>query len=1610
MKLSIPHVARQSFTFYPGRNGLALAALLALPLCLLSGMQQAGAVALTLAQTPLATTNSVPPMVMLDLTKDHSLFYRAYNDYTALKDNDATLQITYDNAVDYYGIFDNAKCYVYTGTSSTYGYFTQAALAVAHYCTAGSNQWSGNMLNWATTTRMDAVRKLLYGGMRTTDTATQTIVSRSITASDGHAFAKYYNGADLNRLTPFSNQPKAPFSANDDITLSPSRYALLGDSITNTPTYIFTVSGRPGAYSYLGSVDVQMGDSIKLEVAGNPNAYVVGYVSSIADNGFLFNTSRVGISVRQAGIPATLTSNVRSSNWKITNLTQVEGGVTFCGLSRDPKPTQSKFHIARGNYTLWAANERYQCRWAEDVTNTQQVGSSNGNIPLVSRINASTDNPIEAIRGLNALPAPYNPGEYFLNVYACDTRSLTDAQGVPLGNDRCKQYPNGNYKPIGLLQTYGDTNAMQFGLMTGSFSKNISGGVLRRKIANFSEEVNTTTDGTFVGSAKIKGIVHNINQLYLAQMAWAANNYLYDDKCTYELYGLVHSGGTNAAGMSQNEGYCVEWGNPMSEIYLESLRYYAGKQPTPAFLYDENSAINVDSRLLNMSQERSWTDPINNQNYCASLNVIAINSAYTSYDSDQMNGFSDLGSAKTVAQWTKLVGDGENITGSKFFVGRSDTTSDIKNFTCTAKTINDLSSVQGVCPESPAHEGSFLMAGAAYYAHTNRIRSDLNFVPTTDKKSLKVDTYGIQLASSAPKITVSVNGKQVVIMPSYELDVIDVNKGINSRSSGTLVDFRVISQTPTSGSFYANWEDSAQGGDYDQDLWGLLSYQISGDQIAVTTIAVATSSTNGQGFGYVISGTEKDGVHYHSGAYNFNYTDPVPIVVTPATYVNATGGCKDCNPAQPATTVVYTATGGSSNLLQEPMYYAAKWGGFDVSLSSEKPPRPAAADTTGNYFYVTNPGQLETALGKTLQAIGNKAGQTSLAANSSSLTSVSAVYQASYNPNDWSGQLYAYPISGKGQVSTTARWEASARLRAMTPDSRVIVAYDKTGTVAQTVPFKADKLPPSYLAFLNRNAQDLPDNRAADRIAFLRGDQTKEGKTVQSFRLRTTVLGDIANSNPLYVARPSAGYYSNDYYNFSSKYALRMPMLYVGANDGMLHGFAADSGEEMFAFVPTAVIPNLAKLTYQGYSHQYFVDGSPVQADAVLNGNWRSVLVAGLNGGGKEIYALDITDPASIAANGADSLVLWEFTAAQDAGLGYTYGRPAVVKLADGRWAAVFGNGYGSSVGKAFLYVVFLDRPKGSTSWVPGIDYIRIPTDDSLTNGLSEITPVDETGTGTTTLVYAGDLNGNLWKFDLSSTKSEEWKVAGNAPLFTTPRTNGAVTQPITSAPDVIRSNNSGFIVDFGTGLYLQQIDPGSRVVQSLYGIFDATTLKPGQTYTVPFNALQQQSILAEVAAGAGTARVTSSNPVDFNMKRGWYMNLVSPQEGQQGERVVFNPTIYGARIAITTLVPSALPCENGGSGWFMELDARTGSALTSPAMDIDGDGAISSSDLVQVDVTSKATVASGLKTSGIPSGFTRLVGAGTTNQILTGGVPTSAITESSTNVTGRLSWREILH
>ncbi|WP_374402248.1 pilus assembly protein [Niveibacterium sp.] len=573
----------------------------------------------------------------------------------------------------------------------------------------------------------------------------------------------------------------------------------------------------------------------------------------------------------------------------------------------------------------------------------------------------------------------------------------------------------------------------------------------------------------------------------------------------------------------------------------------------------------------------------------------------------------------------------------------------------------------------------------------------------------------------------------------------------------------------------------------------------------------------------------------------------------------------------------------------------------------------------------------------------------------------------------WWGDLEKFPFemaTSDSLVSIGARpvWSAAAQFAhdasvvaspAKYVDARTILSYNPSNAIgARAVSFRWGNLSASQQSLITGAASV---RTGQDRLNWLRGDATHEGAydpvtTKGGLRARpVTKLGDIVYSSPVYVGAPSDNIGEASYAAFRSAQYSRAKMIYVGGNDGMLHGFRDEDGVETLAYVPSAVYENLRMLTENSAPHHAFVDGHLKVGDAEFSDGWHSVLIGGLRAGGKGYFALDVTNP-SFSEGAPRSTVLWEFTAADDAGnnLGYSYGRPVIAKLQNGKWAAIFGNGYNSTSGKAGLYIAYIEE--GKAGWSSGSNFKFVDTGAPVgasPNGLSTPTVVDLDGDGKVDAAYAGDLYGNVWKFDLTSFSM------GSSPatkkIFSAVDAGGHA-QPITVGPEAMLHPKGGVLVLVGTGKAIEDTDVADLSVQSFYGIWDSASPTPVTRAKMLQHVFEPSVMRSTVNGTTGavydyelrtvdTATPSWWDPVtNPTGQLGWYVDLMEAKPPATaltayGERVIEDPQIDGGRIMFVSATPTNDPCNGGGEGWINVMDAVTGARLVVPPFDLNHDG-----------------------------------------------------------------------
>ncbi|KTD71405.1 pilus assembly protein [Legionella tucsonensis] len=611
----------------------------------------------------------------------------------------------------------------------------------------------------------------------------------------------------------------------------------------------------------------------------------------------------------------------------------------------------------------------------------------------------------------------------------------------------------------------------------------------------------------------------------------------------------------------------------------------------------------------------------------------------------------------------------------------------------------------------------------------------------------------------------------------------------------------------------------------------------------------------------------------------------------------------------------------------------------------------AVTGGTENYYPAKNPEELVNSFNAILANIQNGSFSTSAATVSSTRIDTNTVeHQANFTTRDtpyedWTGNLLAIKLDpDTGTPTSTVLWSAQSQLDTLVDGTgwstnRKIATWDPLTGVG--VPFRWANINTT------QQAQLQPfDQLGEQRLEYIRGNTTLEKRNGGAFRNRSHVLGDIVDSQVIYVGSPQAPYLTTSYIDFAKTNVNRQPTLYVGANDGMLHAFNAGTGQELFTFIPNDVFSKLSQLTSTLYNqnHLFYVNGSPESADVQLtDGSWHTILVGGESAGGQSIYALDVTNPTSLATETAlANAVLWEYT---DIDLGLTFGTPKVGQIGKTspsslNFAVFFGNGYNSTNNKSVLYAI---NPQ-TGALIRKIDLCTaVPSacDVNLPQGLSTVALAQKDGLlgEPVTVVYAGDLQGNLWAVDVSSNDPTNWSPR----VLFQARDSTGVAQPITTAPIVTLNPNypryQGPFVLFGTGQLLTTSDLANAQTQTIYGIWD----KPLSSATFIRTNLQQQTLTRVNASTSGLSTdiiTATANTINWTNKVGWFADL--PVAGQ---RIISSPELINGAFIATLNTPPLNSCGFGFSSMLLQLNFLNGGAFQYARFDLNGDGAFNTSD-----------------------------------------------------------------
>lgn len=1451
-----------------------------------------------LAQVPMSAAKIAQNLVLLTMSRDHQLFYPAYNDATDV-DGDGVIDRAFKPGFTYYGNFVPDRCYQYTkyesGTLTPLRTFKPVSLFDgAKGC--GGDKWSGNWLNWVSATRMDVIRRVLYGGMRSDDygksffSVNPPVLAGAFIPIDTHA-----GGHEWRKDDP-------------DISL----YTPLKNPISGSHRHLFNVATRvlsTSSYSYVP-----------------PSIRIMENVETLSGD--------------------------------------------FAGI------------------------------WNWTASNSQVT------------INHGDKSKTTAFDGTNK--------DLYLYVEAC-----VSINGVR--EENCVGYPkNSNsptsWRPTGLLHDLATTNTAKFGLLTGSYENNFSGGVLRSNVRDFNLEVDPST-GDFIDTVDGPSIAKTIDKLNIS--GWVAGTQAIDGEVPWSYRECGNSSSEFVFG-HPTQGMCKNWGAPIAEMMYEGLRYFSGKgTPTPSFANSvgDKSTWGTHPYTYPALQLKPvpWQNPFQspkqastgatygNDLVCARPVQMVIADPEVSFDSDQVPGaYFGVGTGRGAALGVNdLIGlnvgtevnaiwNDQKLGGRKVFIGQAGKSADGMP---TPKLTGGFSELRGLPYTGAQDEGSYYAAGVARFAKATGIPvGNPSGDPKVPAVNAKVDTIVLSTGSRIPKLEFKATGGSVIgVIPvskavykagmkssdysetgkivNMVLDKYERNADNSLKSVSAIVSFAFYSFTDKGTSSAQVRYDISM----DTTKLTVKTKQLMNPPVNSTESSVFSDQSN---TGFVIYGTNdatKDGLYLETRScrtgnvcsYTQNadaktfvlYLDTLPgqlpYVMDPKT-PNAIRNTKLLPYNQPnevdSTKVLPTSRdfeitsikNNSGFIPQDVLWYTALYGGpdadnIDFKSSTNKNPR--------NFFGIAGTPNLIPQITK---AFDPKSGAASVAyAKVATLeangTKSAAIYRAVMDTITWSSRLYAFAVGSNGVASNTPLWEASAKIADSRKDGTTLfmgVANSVANVAARPVALKVG----DYAARVKDDPKVADDFGNADTFNYVLGTTTKEARNLPAnstgaFRNRGTnapdvagkalgsVLGDIVNADPQLIAKRDDGYGTwNGYDAFVA--GITGEKLAVGANDGFFHIFDADpsaaGGKELFAYMPYAVRANIKDLASTSYQHRFYVDGpigvghAYIKTPAINAPAWRSIAIGTGGAGAKTVFAIDTTSNTF-----SEKSVLWELNldtlfavkspAFAYARFGNVMGRPAIGRLQDGTWVAIFGNGYNSLRGESSLYVVEL-----ATGTL-----IKMIETNVYRSGLGAIELVNDTdaaGAPYVKHVYGADYTGNIWRFDLASLT----KTGGSATAHKVFSTETG--QPITAEIKVTRLNGSpngktGHMVSFGTGSFLNKADFDNVTdTQSLYGIFDDLS-----STTVTRANLADMSLTMKAATDDTRTSSTATKPwYETSDKRGWVLPL-SGANVTKGERVIAPPVRYTAKRRVdaflfTSMTPGlADSCNVNTDIWVTAVDVLSG-------------------------------------------------------------------------------------
>lgn len=1445
---------------------------------------------------PNIVSSANKPMLMLATSKDHTLFGPIYTDFEDL-DGDGVIDTTFKPDFKYYGYFDPTKCYVYSNKR----FEPNAAATLTNdkrYTCGGAGQWSGNFMNWATMTRLDVIRKMLYGGKRSKDkaevkkdrdgvitsvTLSETELERANLSKDSHSFVKYYRGTDVRDYTPYSRSDLTKSSGSNS-----GNYA--GISICNRSNDMGE-GGLPvirvakGNYRMWATVegtvcewgkgvlgaklaryykDVKKGNGGIAHEEKPPNGRTDGVGGSVDASEFIVRVkvcdpARLGEERCQA-FPAHLTTN-----YKPFGIFQEFGLAASSSIS-----ARAEFGVLTGSYdknTNAGALRKNMGDFADEINTESGVfchsdsSDCSGNTPDGREKGGGAIKSIDSFVLYGRDGAGYGPDKPL-------PKDLTDGTLPAWGN------PMGEMI-IQALQYYAGVN-------TGSQPKtnDESKGL---KVKEWSDPLSNS-------NAVRRQLFGNAVCRPMYTMALSSSALSFD-------------GATGARADNQGRTAFATLGNRNGT------------------LNDYTDRIGVAEGLHNTVRSVGTVDGTYGQSCSGKMVTTLSQVSGICPDAPGMGGTYQAAGAALYGNTTKI----RTLRSPPPDLGKVQDA--LKVRTLTASLAGGAARIEVPIPGTNPKKFVYITPESLWNGGGKKQMPGALLTFASINSGTDPDT-GMPYGS----FVVTWNDAQ--LGGDYDMDIAGFIRYDVIRDSSSPTGYGIEIRT-----------DILNVGAGDTGTHGFSVMGTDRDQRYLTHRHMSDDA--------IMAGAEGDlqclGKKVADDRCNVSSTwETIKM---------------DWNFYHKET---FQMLGVDNVLVQDPLWYAAKYGYFasstrnsdgtftDLALPPNKESwdRLKADGTSGSdgvpdgYFLARRPDILESQLRKALDALV-KSSNSAPAISSAQFITDEFKYVAKFDAASVSGTLEAYKINSEGYFDQLATWESGKALfdshAANQGDSRSIITNQgASGGVA----FRWASMGTNYRAQLTTGSRNVLTAANAQKVvSYIRGDQTLEG--TNGLRPReSNLLGPLVNGTPWLQTAPSAAFYGAAYLGYSDFYAThkdRKQMLWVPSNDGMLHAFNAKTGAEVFAYVPGALANRLAEIPLQRGSTARtridgadlttndienkpdgvvwpYVDGSPFVADVNIGTSddaednkdkWRSYVFGTLGRGGRAIYALDVTDVNALSEANAASIFKWQFTSDDDGDLGYIVSDPTlhsvsnqalpVVKLNNGKFAVLFGNGQKSLTGKAVLYILYVQGPSNGT-WTG--QYKKIVVDNGTDNGLSAPRWEDYDGDGVADVAYAGDLKGNLWKFDLSSENPSEWGVGYKGddntakPLYRATYVDRGVTKglPITTAPILLYMGKGGLLVNFATGNAFERTDFATGVTNRVYGIWDRPGLNT-ETRALPVGL---STLVARTASRNSNGVVTlTGSVIDWDTKDGWYWNFPTASEA-----VLSNPSLNAGVLSFVGVRP----------------------------------------------------------------------------------------------------------